>query len=86
MSNHLAIATVTAALGALLSSAAQVVTGAELSTVRPGTAAPVMPAVGINIYLYQVAPNPAWRNVDLPTRDSGGRLAQRPRPGLDLHG
>lgn len=84
MSNHLAIATVTAALGALLSSAAQVVTGAEVSNVRPGTAPPLLPAVGINIYLYQVAPDPAWRNADLPTRDSSGRLAQRPQAALDL--
>ena len=85
MSNHLAIATVTATLRTLLSSAAQVVTGAEVSTVRPGTGAPTMPSVGINIYLYQVTPNPAWRNVDLPTRDSSGRLAQRPQAALDLH-
>ena len=85
MSNHLAIATVTATLGALLSNATQVVTGAEVSNVRPGTAAPLLPTVGINIFLYQVVPDAAWRNVDLPTRDSSGRLSQRPQAALDLH-
>ncbi len=39
----------------------------------------------MNIYLYQVTPNPAWRNADLPTRDSNGALRQRPQTALDLH-
>jgi hypothetical protein len=39
---------------------------------------------GISIYLYQVTPNAALRNADLPTRDNNG-LVQRPRAALDLH-
>lgn len=85
MSNHLAIATVTATLGSLLARATGVVSGAEVSTLRPGTLGPNMPDVGINLYLYEAASNPSWRNNDLPTRDSGGHLAQRPTAALDLH-
>jgi len=85
MSNHLAIAAVTATLRSLLSKAVSVVTGAEVSNVRPGAPAPTMPPVGINLYLYQVTPNPAWRNADLPARDTGGRTYQRPTAALDLH-
>jgi len=85
MSNHLAIATVTATLNSLLSKAATVVTGAEVSNVRPGSLTPALPPVGINLYLYEVTTNPAWRNADLPTRDSGGQAFQRPASALDLH-
>ena len=38
-----------------------------------------------NLYLYQVTPNVAWRNADLPTRNSDGQLVQRPRAAFDLH-
>jgi hypothetical protein len=85
MSNHLAIAAVTATLGSLLTKATSVVTGAEVSNLRPGSTTPAMPTVGINLYLFQVTPNPSWRNVDLPARDSGGRPFQRPTAALDLH-
>lgn len=39
----------------------------------------------INVFLYQVTPNTALRNADLPSRDSGGGMMQRPRAALDLH-
>jgi hypothetical protein len=39
----------------------------------------------VHVYLYQVTPNPALRNNDLPTRDSEGRLSRRPQAALDLH-
>jgi hypothetical protein len=60
------------------------VNGATVSAVRPDGAGNNTPDVGANLYLYQVAPNAAWRNADLPTRDSDGQLVQRPRIALDL--
>jgi hypothetical protein len=39
----------------------------------------------VNIYLYQVTPNSTWRNEDLATRDSDGKLRKRPQIALDLH-
>lgn len=92
MSNHLAVATVTAALQHVLTDAVVGVAGAGVTTGRPataqasgtgnnGTSAPT----GINVFLYSVAPNAALRNDDLPTRDSDGALTRRPCVALDLH-
>ncbi len=86
MSNFLAIATVTAALHRLLqASAGADVPGATVTTDRPETSANGPGSPTVNIYLYQVVPNPALRNNDLPTRTSGGDLVQRPVAALDLH-
>ena len=87
MSNHLAIATVTATLGDIVHQAAE---GAVSSSVSLQFGRPTAPAGGsterkVHVYLYQVTPNPALRNDDLPTRDSEGRLSRRPRAALDLH-
>jgi hypothetical protein len=40
----------------------------------------------LNLFLYQVTPNPGWRNEGLPSRDAGGshRLSNPPL-ALDLH-
>lgn len=86
MSNHLAIATVTATLAQFLQSVVeQDVSGLTVTTTRPdGPNAPV-PGIRVNIYLYQVTPNAAWRNADLPARSDDGRLIQKPRAALDLH-
>jgi hypothetical protein len=88
MSNHLAIATVTAALGEVVYNAITAeVSGAEVSYSRPTAIAAEdddVPARA-NLFLYGVTPNAAWRNTDLPTRRGGGELAQRPRAALDLH-
>ncbi|PXF58912.1 MAG: DUF4255 domain-containing protein [Candidatus Methanogaster sp.] len=84
MSNFLAIATVTAALRHTLSAAVGTdVPGAEVTTMRPDEPKKVEPHV--NIYLYQVTPNAAWRNADIPTRRNDGGLVQRPQAALDLH-
>ena len=86
MSNHLAIATVTAALGQRVYGSAQgAVGGIGLRFGRP-----MAPAAGtterrVYVYLYQVTPNAALRNADLPQRNSDGRLAQRPQAALELH-
>jgi hypothetical protein len=39
----------------------------------------------LNLFLYQVAPNAALRNADLPTYDGRGRRAAKPVLALDLH-
>lgn len=83
MSNFLAIATVTTVLSQMLQGAVQVdVPGALVRNVRPDRD---VPSMGLNIYLYQVSYNSAWRNADLPTRSSNAALVQRPQVALDLH-
>jgi hypothetical protein len=81
MSNYLAVATVTATLSRTLAAAVGTdVPAVDVTTLRPDEA----PERGVNVYLYQVGPNGAWRNADLPTRRDDGRLVQRPRVALDL--
>ena len=85
MSNFLALATVTATLRGILQPALGAdVNGATVTMVRPDGVDNNTPDVGANLYLYQVIPNAAWRNADLPTRGSDGQLVQRPRTALDL--
>lgn len=85
MSNFLAIATVTATLRQTLEDAVgRDVTGATATAVRPN-APSGLPNPGVNVYLYQVTPNAAWRNADVPTRSAAGGLVQRPRVAIDLH-
>ena len=52
---------------------------------RPVTSNNGQPDPSVNIYLYQVSPNGALANVDLPTRRPDGRLVKRPTVALDLH-
>jgi hypothetical protein len=86
VSNFLAIATVTETLRRTLSATVGTdVPGATVTAARPDGTAQGLPLVGVNIYLYQVTPNAALRNTDLPTRRAEGSLAQRPRVALDLH-
>lgn len=86
MANHLAIATVTATLQQLLDRAVSAdVPGASATMVSPDGPAAGAPDPGVNVFLYQVIPNAAWRNEDLPTRSSSGAPAGRPRTALDLH-
>jgi hypothetical protein len=88
MSNFLAIATVTAALSDLLSEAlldfSVHLGGASVTTLRPdvGTG---LPAPGVNVFLYQVTPNAALRNADLPTRRANGEVINRSQAALELH-
>lgn len=87
MSNALAIATVTEALVQTLQG---VLTGINLgasphvTNTRPDQQNG-LPNVGINVFLYQVTPNPSLRNADLPTRAADGTLLQRPQAAIDLH-
>ena len=87
MSDFRAVATVTAALQRLLQGAVGVdVPGAHAWTDRPdshqnGNA----DGPGVNIYLYQVTPEPSQRNADLPVRSSNGQLVRRPQASVALH-
>lgn len=87
MSNYLAIATVTATLSELLRPNVELeVTGAAMTTMRPND--PALDSTtppGVNIFLYQVTPNSAYRNDDLPTRRADGTVVERPQVALDLH-
>ena len=94
MSNALAIAGVSAVLKDLLDTGLidhQVTdtlgAGVTVSSMPPDT----VPIEGsdagprLNLFLYQVTPNPGWRNVDLPSRDAAGRRGTNPPLALDLH-
>lgn len=94
MSNALAIAGVSAVLRDLLDNGLidHQVTDALGAGVTVSSLAPdVVPIDGdravprLNLFLYQVTPNAAWRNVDLPSCDAGGRRVSNPPLALDLH-
>jgi hypothetical protein len=91
MSNFLSIALATETLRQMLDTAVKAdVSGAQATAVRPAGSTPGAagntPALGVNVFLYQVTPNAAYRNRDLPTRGSdGGSILQRPRAAIDLH-
>ncbi len=85
MSNYLAIATVTACLKQLLQPAATSFNGSPVTVLRPDLIAGSGNSAGVNVYMYQVMPNTAWRNEDLPARRSDGQLITRPRVALDLY-
>lgn len=78
MSNHLAIAAVTATLRTLLSSQIRNVTA------QPPDRASQDAGVGdrINLFLYQTTPNSAWRNMDMPGQVKPG---ERGNPPLALN-
>ncbi|KST67694.1 DUF4255 domain-containing protein [Mastigocoleus testarum] len=86
MSNYLAIAAVTATLQKILQDALQLeMPGARVTTVKPESNSSNIPEFGVNIYLYQVIPNRAWRNADLRTRRPKGDLIKHAQAGLDLY-
>lgn len=87
MSNFRSVAAVTATLQSVLQSAVQGdVSGATVTTVRPGEGASAnLPGTGINLYLYQVGQNPYRSNDDLPTRRAAGDAMVRPAAALDLY-
>jgi len=88
MSSALAIAGVSSVLTDLLDNA---VVGNNLGAVKVSAAPPdrVIPPGGaavnqLNLFLYHVAPNPGWRNRDLPSRDGEGARVSNPPLALDL--
>ena len=83
MTRHRTVAAITAAFGQIVEQAAAAAVGnAGVHFARPDTAG-AEPKVFI--YLYQVTPNAAARNLDLPVRTSDGIARQRPFAALDLH-
>lgn len=86
MSNYLAIATVTATLQRALQASVQVdVDGARVTTVRPDRLNTGSPEAGVNIYLYDILQNTAWRSADLRQRFSNEKYTKQPQTGLDLY-
>jgi hypothetical protein len=87
MSNELAVAAVTETLKDLISTpVGNAVTGAQVGTFSPDDTANLLTVKpGVNIFLYQVSPNAALRNADLPTRTQDGTLQRKPQAALDLH-
>ncbi|MCU1228686.1 MAG: hypothetical protein JWO97_1570 [Acidobacteria bacterium] len=85
MSNYLAIASVTETLRLMLDKpVSQVPFSASVKTL-PLDKASTAEGAFLNVFLYQVSPNAALRNADLPTRAGDRTLMQRPRAALDLH-
>ena len=91
MSNSLSIATVTEAFRSLLDDAAAAsgVSGATATRVRPTPLTNMgqpggLPDSGVNVYLYEIAPNAAWRNADNPSRRSDGTIIRSTRAAYDL--
>jgi len=82
VSNHLAIATVTATFETVVRDAMRTVL--PTADVRSRHAEPDPAFVGAQLFLYRVVPNGSVRNDNLPTRDLAGRLIQRARYPADL--
>ncbi|MEO8070559.1 MAG: DUF4255 domain-containing protein [Acidobacteriota bacterium] len=94
MSNALAIAGVSAVLKDLLDTGLidhQVTDALGVGVTVSLLAPDAVPIDGdgavprLNIFLYLVTPNVAWRNDALPSRDASGRRVTNPALALDLH-
>jgi hypothetical protein len=93
MSSPLAIAAVTAVLKDLLNNGVidSDLTAAVGGTVSVTALPPDRIKTGndeenqLNIFLFQVTPNPGWRNVGLPSRAASGEPVTNPPLALDLH-
>ncbi len=86
MSNFLAIATVTETLKQMLNFVVSTdINGAEAKAVKPNSSSNILPKLGVNIFLYHISPNSAFRNADLPTRRDNGSMSQCPRAAIDLY-
>jgi hypothetical protein len=87
MSNPLAIAAVTATFSQLLQQVIEEPTmaGATVTTGAPDMARADGTGRQLNLFLYQVTPSAALRNMDLPFRSGDGDLTGRPVLALGLH-
>ena len=86
MSNHLAIATVTATIQRIVQAAVQEdIDGTVVTTARPDNQDGGATQPRVNIYMYQATPNPAWRNSDLRIRRPKGELIKQAQAGLNLY-
>jgi hypothetical protein len=78
VSNYLAIATVTATLQRILQSSVQAdVDGVRVTTVQPGQIGKGTPETGLNLFLYQVSRNLAFKNADTLSARSKGNPVKR---------
>jgi hypothetical protein len=85
MSDFRAIATVTAVIRDLLQGVKSDIDNVSIKAVPPDTLKSLTEDT-LNLYLYQVTPNAAYRNVDLPTRTQDGKtIIAKPQLALDLH-
>jgi hypothetical protein len=91
MSNALALAGTSAILQYILNN---VFNGAGLGSVTVTAVAPDIaqnsqtgsPTLQVNLFLHQVTPNAAWRNIDLPWLSADGKTRLQNQPlALDLH-
>ena len=86
MSNHLAIATVTATLQRLLQQSVQnSVEGAQVTAARPDSQGGKTPETGIALYLYHLRRNDVYGNADTPGRQRRAEIARRNQLGIDLY-
>jgi len=87
MSNASAIASVTATLQAILGreiTADPDLNDTAVTALPPDKARASITTNQLNLFLYQVLPNAAWRNMDIPQRVKPGETGMSPL-ALDLH-
>jgi hypothetical protein len=75
LNHHLAVAGLSNSIGDVTVSAL------PPDRITVGASEPIQ----LNVFLYQVTPNQAYRNVNLPAIDSNGASTDAPPLGLDLH-
>lgn len=86
MSDHRAIAAVTATLKAIIQEAASgAVSQSEVRLGAPTVALADGATPTVNLFLFRTTPNAAMRNAHLPTRRSDGSARARAQTALDLH-
>jgi hypothetical protein len=87
MSNALAIAAVTATLDAILGNGVHAdpdLNDTALTTLPPDKARGTITSNQLNLFLYQILPSAAWRNMDVPQLVKPGETAIPPL-ALNLH-
>jgi len=84
--NYLSLAAVTSTLQTIMQRVVPTdISDCQVRAIRPEKASEgAVQAPSINLYLYQVNPNPNRSNEDLATR-SNGKLVRTPRVALDLY-
>ena len=85
MSNFFAIATVTAAISNILQGIRQDVAGTTITSKPLDVSNSDAPSNRLNVFLYRVTPNIAYKNSNLPTYNYGGDLVHSPVIAIDLH-
>jgi hypothetical protein len=84
MSNYHAIATVTASIKQILQNVKEDIAQVTITSKSPDAFDKTTNDT-LNLFLYHITPNAAFRNSDLPGRDDRGLLVNKPRLALDLH-